>query len=296
MEKVKVLSVGMYDTGEKLGDYAHERKRMILQKKPLVKRPMINRPVSKGLEIEESTGQVSIYDTTWLVTGLPGIGKTTLFTGFEGCLYLVTSKKELKSIKVPFLLIDSWEKVLEVTDELINNRQKYSQYKFLVIDFIDAVWTLCVAAVCDKLGVSHTSDAGYGKGVDTVDTYFKRWVTTLVASDYGIMFISHVNQKDVIVAGGTVTKTICSLPPRARMILFPLVNVIGCMEYRSVKVANTATGKMEIARKRVISFEGNEYIEAKDRDGVLPNEIVLMKDAKSNFEVFRDYYEGRRKR
>jgi hypothetical protein len=72
--------------------------------------------------------------------------------------------------------------------------------------------------------------------------------------------------------------------------------VIGCIEYRSVKIANTETGKMEIARKRVISFEGNEYIEAKDRDGVLPSEIVLMKDQKKNFEVFKDYYEGRRKK
>ena len=264
---------------------------MILQK-----RPMINKPVSKGLDIQHSTGQVDIYNTTWLLMGLPGIGKSTLGSGFEGALVLCTSKKEIGSLVVPFLLIDSWEKILSITDELFNNRQKYSQYKFLVIDFIDAVWTLCVAATCDKLGVSHTSDSAYGKGVDTVDTYFKRWITTLVASDYGIIFISHVVQKDVIIPGGTVTKTICSMPIRGRNILFPLVNVIGCIEYRSVKQLNTVSGKAEIAKRRVISFEGNEYIEAKDRDGVLPTEIVLAKDPKKNFEVFKDYYEGRRKR
>ena len=269
---------------------------MILKKQLLVKRPTINRPVTKGLEIQQSTGEVSIYQTTWMIIGLPGIGKTTLASGFDGCLYLCTSKKEIGRLHVPFLIIDSWEKALEITDELINHRQKYSQYKYMVIDFIDAVWTLCVAATCDKLGVSHTSDAAYGKGVDTVDTYFKRWITTLVASDYGIIFISHVNQKDVIVPGGMVTKTICSLPPRARMILFPLVNVIGCIEYRSIKQVNTVSGKVEIVKRRVISFEGNEYIEAKDRDGILPTEIVLKKNPKENFEVFKDYYEGRRKR
>lgn len=268
---------------------------MTLQKRPM-NRPVINKPVSRGLDIQQSTGQVSIYETTWLLIGLPGIGKSTLASGFEGALILCTSKKEVGSLVVPFLLIDSWEKALEITDELINNRQKYSQYKFLVIDFVDAVWTYCVAATCDKLGVSHTSDAGYGKGVDTVDSYFKRWITTLVASDYGIVFVSHVNQKDVIVPGGTVTKTICSLPVRARMILFPLVNVIGCIEYRSIKGLNTVTGKAEIARRRVISFEGNEYIEAKDRDNVLPKEIVLLKDTHKNFEVFKDYYEGRRQK
>jgi hypothetical protein len=269
---------------------------MILQKNPLVKRPVINKPVSKGLDIQFSTGIPNIYKTTWMIIGLPGIGKSRLATGFDGALCLVTSEKELVSLKMPFLLIDSWEKVLSITDELINNRNKYSQFKFLVIDFIDAVWTLCVAATCDKLGVTHTSDSAYGKGVDTVDTYFKRWITTLIASDYGIVLISHVNQKDVIIPGGTVTKTICSLPVRARMILFPLLNVIGCIEYKSVKQLNTVSGKAEIARRRVISFEGNEYIEAKDRDGVLPNEIVLVKDAKVNFEIFKDYYDGRRKR
>ena len=268
---------------------------MIL-KRPAINRPVINKPVSRGLDIQESTGQVSIYKTTWMLIGLPGVGKTTLASGFDGCLYLCTSQKEIGRLKVPFLIIDSWEKALEITDELINNRQKYAEYKYIVIDFIDAVWTLCVAATCDKLGVSHTSDAAYGKGVDTVDSYFKRWITTLVASDYGIIFISHVNQKDVIVAGGMVTKTICSLPPRARMILFPLVNVIGCIEYKSIKQLNTVSGKPEILKKRVISFEGNEYIEAKDRDGILPSEIVLNKDPKVNFEVFKDYYEGRKKR
>jgi hypothetical protein len=257
---------------------------------------MINRPVAKGLEIEQSTGQVSIYETTWLLIGLPGVGKSTLASGFEGALHLVTSKKEVGRLVVPFLLIDTWEKVLEITDELINNRTKYSQYRYLVIDFIDAAWTLCVIAVCEKLGVAHQSDAAYGKGTDTIDGYFKKWITTLVASDYGIVFVSHVNQKDVIVQGGTVTKTICSLPVRARMILFPLVNVIGCIDYKSVKLPNVTTGKMEIVKKRVISFEGNEYIEAKDRDGVLPTEIVLFKDPKRNFELFKQYYDGVKKK
>ena len=201
---------------------------MILQKKILVKRT-ISRPAvsSNTLQIEQSTGQVSIYETTWLIIGLPGIGKSTLASGFEDALVLCTSKKEIGSLVVPFLLIDSWEKLMEVTDELLNNRQKYSQYKYLVIDFIDAVFTMCITAVCEKLGVSHQSDSAYGKGTDTIDGYFKRWVTTLVASDYGIVFISHVVQKDVIVSGGTVTKTICSMPVRGRNILFPLVNVIG---------------------------------------------------------------------
>lgn len=269
---------------------------MQLAKRTIVRKPVIRRPVvsSKVLDIEQSTGQVDIHRTTWIVIGLPKIGKSTLCSGFEDCLFLVTSRKEVGSLTVPYVFIESWEKLMGITDELINNRAKYDRFKFIAIDFVDAVWTLCVIAVCDKLGVPHTSDAAYGKGVDTVDSYFRQWVTTLVASDYGILFVSHVVQKDVIVSGGSVTKTICSLPVRARNILFPLVNVIGCIEYKTIHVNNKSSGKIDLVKKRVISFEGNEYVEAGDRDGVLPKEIILLKDPKANFNVFRDYYEGRR--
>lgn len=270
----------------------------MLQKKPLMKKPMVSRPVVKsssgGLQITQSEGKVSIYKTAWCVIGPPGVGKSTLFSGFEDALYLVTSEKELTRLNVPYILIDSWEKLLEVTDELVNNRSKYP-YKFVVIDFVDAIWTLCIIAVCKKLGVEHQTDAAWGKGTDTVDSYFKKWVTTMIASDYGVMFISHVNQKDVISAGGTITKTICTLPPRARLILFPLLNVIGTIEYKSMKTP-VAGGKMAFVRSRVINFEATEYIEAKDRDGVLPREMVLAKDPKTNFQVFKEYYEGKRKR
>lgn len=269
---------------------------MLVQKKPLVgkNKKTVSRPISSGLNIQQSEGKASIYRTAWCVIGPPGVGKSTLFSGFEGCLYLVTSEKEVGRLKVPYILIDSWENMLEVTDELINNRQKYSQFKFVVIDFIDAVWTMCAIATCQKLGVSHYTDAQWGKGSDTLDNYFKKWVTSFIASDYGFMCISHVNQKDVIQPGGSITKTICTLPNRARMVLFPLLNVIGCIEYKTVKEMIPNSGKIGLVRKRVMIFEATEYVEAKDRDGVLPSEIILLKDPKKNFEVFKEYYEGKR--
>ena len=53
---------------------------------------------------------------------------------------------------------------------------------------------------------------------------------------------------------------------------------------------------MAIVKKRVIIFEGTDYIEAKDREGVLPNEVVLFTDPKKNFAMFREYYEVKRKK
>jgi hypothetical protein len=263
----------------------------MLQKKSLTKK--IIKP-SSSLNVKVSDGKADIYHTSWVVMGPPGIGKSTLFSGFEDCLFLCISEKEVRRLRVPYVHITTWEQMLETTDELINNREKYP-YKFIVIDFIDAVWTMCAIATCEKLGVSHYTDAQYGKGSDTLDNYFKKWVTQLIASDYGVMFVSHVNQKDVLGAGGVTTKTVCTLPNRARNLLFPLINVIGCMEYRTIKQV-VQDGKIAFVKKRIIMFEGTDYVEAKDRDGVLPKEIVLMNDSNKNFEIFKEYYDGKRKR
>ena len=60
--------------------------------------------------------------------GPPGVGKTTLASGFEGNLFLCTSAKELSRLTTDYILIDTWETMLETTDELINNRENYAQY------------------------------------------------------------------------------------------------------------------------------------------------------------------------
>jgi GTPase SAR1 family protein len=247
---------------------------------------------SNGLQIKQSEGKVSIYKTAWMIIGPPGVGKSTLASGFEDVLFLVTSEKELTRLDVPYILIESWEQLLQITDELVNNRGKYG-YKFIAFDFVDAMFTMCDIAVCEKLGVQHKTDAAYGKGTDIIDGYFKKWVTQLVASDYGLLFISHVNQKDVIVSGGTITKTVCTLPIRPRNILFPLISIIGCIEYKTVKGVDKF-GKPAIFRKRVMMFEGTDYIEAKDRTGVLPNEVILEKDPTKSFEKFKAFYANKK--
>jgi hypothetical protein len=270
--------------------------RKIVRRVPVQKPGVVSRNTGLETLIQQSTGQVSIFHTSWLVIGLPGIGKSTLFSGFEDVLFLVTSEKEVKRLNVPYILIDSWEKMLIVTDKLVDEREKYP-YKFIAVDFIDAVWTLCVQAVCKKFNVPHTSDASWGKGSDTVDWYFKAWFSKLIASDYSVLLVSHVNQREVSVDGVMKTKTICTLPPKARTVLFPLVNVIGCMEYRSAWVDDPRLHKKVNVNRRVISFQGNEYIEAKDRDSALPtSEIVLSKDPKVNYQMFKEYYEGKRQK
>ncbi len=239
--------------------------------------------------IQISRGKPDIYKTSFLFIGLPGVGKSTLASGFDGVLFLVTSEKEVKRLSTPYIVIDTWDKTVRVTDDLIKNRKtKYGDYKFIAVDFVDSVWVNCVYAVCGKLDVEHTSDASYGKGIDTVDQWFRRWLTRLIASDYGLILISHVQEKKVVSYLGEGVKKVCTLNNRARMIILPLINEIGCIESKVVRLHD----KQKMVKRRVISFDASEEIEGKDRDGVFPEgDIILYEDPRRNFELLKSFYE-----
>jgi hypothetical protein len=91
---------------------------------------------------------------------------------------------------------------------------------------------------------------------------------------------------------GTITKTISTLPDRARKIVIPLVSVIGCIDFKTVKMKDEATGKVSFTKKRVISFEPSEFLEAGDRDGYLPKEVPCFSDPKKTYAYINDYYTG----
>lgn len=247
------------------------------------------------MKIEYSGGEVGIEETGFFFFGPPKIGKSTLASGFENCFFLVTSKKEVAKLKVPFSLIDDWKKTLEATDELTKSSTHKKKYKYVVVDFVDQAFVNCSRSVCTKLKVDHASEAGYGKGVDMIDFEFKKWINQLMSSSYGIIFISHVTTKEVIKPSGSCIKTMCTLPDRARKIILPLVSVIGYIDFESQKVFDEV-GKVRYKQKRVISFEPTEWLEAGDRDGYLPNKLILPDSPKECYAMFKDYYEGRRKK
>jgi hypothetical protein len=129
-----------------------------------------------------------------------------------------------------------------------------------------------------------------------IDNEFKKVMNKIIGSSFGCIFISHMQIKDVNTINGVVTKTISTLPDRARRIIIPLVSVIGCIDFKEIKVKDEATGKLVRKQKRMISFEPSEFLEAGDRDGFLPNEISSFQDPKKTYALIADYYAGRKKK
>lgn len=251
-------------------------------------------PTTK-IEIEQSSGKVDLEKTAFFFFGPPKIGKSTTASGWPNCIFLCTSRKEVKKLKVPYILVNSHEKLRDAIEYLIENRKRL-KHKTIVLDFIDAMWTNCVNYICRKLKIDHPSEAGYGKGVDMIDLEFKKIMTRLIGSEFGCVFISHLQIKEIQTMHGPVTKTISTLPDRARKIIIPLVSVIGCIDFITVKIKDEETKKVSFKKKRVISFEPSEFLEAGDRDGYLPPTIPCFSNAEKTYELIEDYYQGRKKK
>lgn len=239
--------------------------------------------------VQRSSGIVDIYRTSWMFFGPPKIGKTTLASGFPHPLFLVTSPKEVQALRVDYTVIDDWKKTLDVTKAVLRDPKYQRKYRYLVIDVVDVAWTNCIKEVCDRLDIKHPSEAGYGKGVDMIDLEFKKWITDLTSSDYGLIFVSHMQTREIISRGRTVQKTVSTLPDRARKIIIPLVSNIGYISMEMVKEVNKK-GKSVLVERRCISFEPSPYLEAGHRDNVLPPSIVLPDNPQDAFAMLERYY------
>ena len=247
------------------------------------------------IEIQTSDGKISLERSAFMFFGPPKIGKTNLASGWPNAVFLVTSEKEVKRLKVPYILVNSHKRLVAAVDYLIENRKKLP-YRTVVFDFVDAMYTNAEMYICKKLKIEHQSEAGYGKGVGMIDNEFKNVMNKIIGSAYGCIFISHMQIKDVNTMNGVVTKTISTLPDRARRIIIPLVSVIGCIDFKEVKTKDPETGKLIRKQKRMISFEPSEYLEAGDRDGFLPKELYCFADPKKTYALIADYYSGRKKK
>lgn len=247
--------------------------------------------------IEHSDGKVNVEESGFFFFGHPKWGKTELSAGWPSAIHLVTSKKEVKKLKVDYIVVNSHERFKAAVDELCakKNRKKYKKYKTIVVDVIDTIYTNCEEFEAKELGVKNIKDAGYGRGEARTDAEFRRCINKLIGSRYGVVFVSHWTQREIEYGKTVVKKNISTLPERARRIVLPLVNVIGYCDYQKVKVVDPETGKKKRIQQRVIRFEPTEEYEAGDRDGFLPPKIVIKHGKKQYHKTYakiKAYYDG----
>lgn len=127
------------------------------------------------------------------VYGQPNIGKTTFANQFPDALMLNTDGN-YKSVDSPVVTITSWEQFVETCDEILKGEH---EFKTIVIDLLEDVYTYCRNYYCTKLKIDHEADLGYGKGYDIIKTAFLIVIRKLANSPYNLLCLSH--EKETII-------------------------------------------------------------------------------------------------
>ena len=143
-------------------------------------------------------------------------------------------------------------------------------YQTIIVDTIDNAYGLCAKHVCQKAQKEHESDFGYGKGYAMVNNEFQRVINRLAFLPYGLILVSHSTQKEVDDPTGSYTKSVPTLPDRARKIVIGLVDMI---LYCDLDKSVDESGK--VTYQRVIRTKPNQGYEAGDRTGRLPATLPL---------------------
>jgi len=223
------------------------------------------------LPTETSKPSTDLSTKTILVYGPPKAGKSTFASHFPGAVFFECEPGlgELEVYKVPTY---TWADLLAAGRLVAAGDHAF---KTVVIDTVDNAFKFCTDHICAKYGIEYEGDLPHGKGWAFVKNEWHRVLTKLASLPYGLVLISHAQDKQVETRTEKYTKTQPSLPDRARGVLLGLVDMI---LYCDMVTHRAEDGAPVI--ERVIRTKPHPAYEAGDRTSRLPETLAL------DFEAF----------
>lgn len=219
------------------------------------------------LPTEKSKPKSDIRDLITLIYGQPKIGKSTFCSHAEGALFIET-EPGLELLEVYKTPVYSWTEFLETCSEI---REGNHSFRTVVIDTIDNLFKFCREFVLAKNKLQHESDMEWGKGYDLVAQEFSKRLTALSMLPYGLIMISHAQEREVETRSRKIVKTAPTLPNSARKTVLALADFI---LYAEVEEVVDNKGQI-VGYERVMRTKATTAYEAGDRLGTLPETLPL---------------------
>ena len=185
-----------------------------------------------------STNRVAIAQSNFVklwIYGAPFSGKTTLADKSDTPLNLNTDGN-VKYVSMPRLSIKdevtttgritkrkyAWEVFTEAIDEL----EKGSDFKTIVVDLLEDTYDYCRVFMCDKNGWEHESDDSF-KAYDIVRSEFLRNIKRLLNLSYNIVLISHEDtSRDIMAKDKKITAITPNLQEKLRNKIAGMVDLV----------------------------------------------------------------------
>lgn len=210
--------------------------------------------------------KTNMADLTILVYGATKIGKSTWCSHADHALFLST-EPGLNSLEVYQVAIRSWEELLEACADISAGKH---EFKTIVLDTVDNAYKMCTEYICRKFNIQHESDLGFGKGFSLANNEFQRVLNKLAFMPYGLYLVSHAQEIEIDSRIGKFSKTVPTLPDKARKIVLGLVDMV---LYCDIDVTTEDDGSK--TSRRVMRTKPHVNYEAGDRTGKLPEVIEL---------------------
>ena len=199
-----------------------------------------------------------------LAYGLPKIGKTSLVASFPKSLIFSFEPGTNGLNNIYKVNITSWKDFKLAVKQLANDKVK-EKFDFVSIDTVDIAYELCEQYICSTNGVQSIGDIPYGAGWAKLKKEFSKIFRDIAIAGYGIIFISHAQEKTLKdAANKEYTRIVPACPSVGANIVNKLVDFI-------IYIGIEYDGPEDMIGTRYMYFKGNKYVQAGSRFKYIPD-------------------------
>ena len=162
-----------------------------------------------------------------LFYGEPKSGKTTIASKFPNSLLLAFEKGYSALPGVMAQPINNWSEFLKYLRELKSEEVK-ARFETVVIDTADIAYEYCEQYICNVEGVDAINKVPFGQGFTKAGKEFDAKLRQIVQLGYGLVIISHAQDKTFQNEDGTeYNKIVPTLGNKPRLICTRMCDIIG---------------------------------------------------------------------
>ena len=167
-----------------------------------------------------------------LFYGTPKSGKTTIASKFPGALVLAFEKGYSAIPGIMAKPMNSWSDFKKTLSELRDPEVK-ENFQTIVLDTADIAYSYCEKYICNresdaKNSYENIADLPFGKGYKLAMEEFDEGLRKILQMDYGLVLISHSQDKTFKDETGTeYNQIIPTLDNRARLVCERTCDIIG---------------------------------------------------------------------
>lgn len=206
--------------------------------------------------------------------GEPKTGKTTNAVKFPKSLLLAFEKGYNALNNVMAQPINKWSEFKLVLKQLKEPGVK-EKFETIIIDTADIMWDLAEKFVIGREGVEKIGDIPFGGGYKMVESEVDECLRSIALMDYGLVMISHAEDKEFTdETGESYQKIVPTLPKKARKIVTRMADIIGYSRTIQDEEGNTTvnlymrgTPRFEAGSRwkhtpQVVEFNYNNLVDA----------------------------------